>query len=79
MCKLGHLSDPLQTGGRDEKAPAAVLPARMLWGTINPQAKGMFRRLLFRVTRGVSVARFFPIEGGVTDPETGLEVNKEVI
>lgn len=63
-----------------DNAPRPDLDMRFssITGVVATEEKVRFERMIFRATRGNCYVRFAPIKQPITDPETGMSVEKSV-
>lgn len=65
---------------QSDNAPSPDLDMRFssITGVVATEEKVRFERMIFRATRGNCYVRFAPIKQPITDPETGVAVEKSV-
>lgn len=64
--------------GGMESRPDLDMRFSSITGVVASEEKSRFERMIFRATRGNCYVRFAPIKQPITDPETGLLVEKSV-
>lgn len=64
--------------GAMESRPDLDMRFSSITGVVATEEKARFERMIFRATRGNCYVRFAPIKQPITDPETGLMVEKSV-
>jgi len=76
----GEKNDSLLTAGQAPEAGRDSLDMRFssITGVVIAEEKARFERMIFRATRGNVYVRFAPINEAITDPITGLLVEKVV-
>eukprot|EP00980_Cylindrotheca_fusiformis_P012579 scaffold3084_cov144-Cylindrotheca_fusiformis.AAC.27 len=68
----------LLDGGGMESRPDLDMRFSSITGVVASEEKTRFERMIFRATRGNCYVRFAPIKQPITDPESGVMVDKSV-
>ncbi|CAJ1942950.1 unnamed protein product [Cylindrotheca closterium] len=73
----GNEQGLLDAGGMESR-PDLDMRFSSITGVVASEEKSRFERMIFRATRGNCYVRFAPIKQPITDPESGLSVEKSV-
>lgn len=64
--------------GNMESRPDLDMRFSSITGVVASEEKSRFERMIFRATRGNCYVRFAPIKQPITDPQSGMEIEKSV-